>query len=62
MKTLTRIEWISSVAQLLAGHYGEKEPNDNLKKYAETMAEEYFDNEAERFTPTDAVDEELSYS
>lgn len=55
-----RRTWIAEVAQELAKRHGDAEPNQNLKDWAEALAETYFDDPEERVSPKDAVDDEFS--
>lgn len=60
--TLTRDQWITEVAKIWAANHGDAEPNKNLREYASAMAETYYDDPDDRYSPDDAVDEELSCS
>ena len=58
--SMTRDQWIAEVAQIWATKHGDKQPNKNIKDYAASMADAYYDEQPGEYSPMQAVDEELS--
>jgi hypothetical protein len=61
---MSREEWIEAARKKLIAtfkHFDDEKPND-YQTWAESLAETYYDERPNEYSPDDAVNEELSYA